>query len=78
MNKIKGTGVALVTSFNEDKSVDYKGLENLLNHVIDGGVDYLVLMGTTGESVTLTKNEKIEVVDFCKKINNGRLPIVLG
>jgi 4-hydroxy-tetrahydrodipicolinate synthase len=78
MNKIKGTGVALVTSFNEDKSVDYKGLENLLNHVIDGGVDYLVLMGTTGESVTLTKNEKIEVVDFCKKINNGRLSIVLG
>ena len=78
MNKIKGTGVALVTSFNEDKSIDYKGLENLINHVIDGGVDYLVLMGTTGESVTLTKNEKIEVVDFCKKINNGRLPIVLG
>ena len=75
---IKGTGVALVTPFNNDKSVDYKGLENLLIHVINGGVDYLVLMGTTGESTTLSKTERIEVVDFCKKINNGRLPIVLG
>lgn len=78
MDKIKGTGVALVTPFNNDKSVDYKGLENLLNHVINGGVDYLVLMGTTGESTTLSKTERMEVVDFCKKINNGRLPIVLG
>ena len=78
MDKIKGTGVALVTPFNEDKSLDYKGLENLLNHVIDGGIDYLVLMGTTGESVTLSKGEKVAVVDFCKKINNSRIPVVLG
>ena len=78
MDKIKGTGVALVTPFNDDKSVDYKGLENLLNHVIDGGIDYLVLMGTTGESVTLSKGEKVAVVDFCKKINNSRIPVVLG
>lgn len=78
MDKIKGTGVALVTPFNEDKSVDYKGLENLLNHVIDGGIDFLVLMGTTGESVTLSKGEKVAVVDFCKKINNSRIPVVLG
>jgi 4-hydroxy-tetrahydrodipicolinate synthase len=78
MDKVKGTGVALVTPFNNDKSVDYEGLENLLNHVINGGVDFLVLMGTTGESTTLSKTERIEVVDFCKKINNGRLPIVLG
>ena len=78
MDKIKGTGVALVTPFNEDKSVDYKGLENLLNHVIDGGIDYLVLMGTTGERVTLSKGEKVAVVDFCKKINNSRIPVVLG
>ena len=78
MDKVKGTGVALVTPFNNDKSVDYEGLENLLNHVINGGVDFLVLMGTTGESTTLSKTERMEVVDFCKKINNGRLPIVLG
>ena len=78
MDKIKGTGVALVTPFNNDKSLDFKGLESLLNYVIDGGIDYLVLMGTTGESVTLSKVEKIAVVDFCKKINNNRIPIVLG
>ena len=78
MDEIKGTGVALVTPFNVDKTIDYNGLENLLNHVIDGGVDYLVLMGTTGESATLSKEEKVEVVNFCKKINKERLPIVLG
>ena len=78
MDKIKGTGVALVTPFKDDKSLDYIGLENLINYVIDGGIDYLVLMGTTGESVTLSKAEKLAVVDFCKKINNSRIPIVLG
>ena len=78
MDKIKGTGVALVTPFNEDKSLDYIGLEYLINHVIAGGIDYLVLMGTTGESVTLNKVEKVAVVDFCKKINNSRIPVVLG
>lgn len=78
MDKIKGTGVALVTPFNEDKSLDYIGLEYLINHVIAGGIDYLVLMGTTGESVTLSKVEKVAVVDFCKKINNSRIPVVLG
>tara|TARA_B100000214_G_scaffold188841_1_gene136336 strand:- start:720 stop:1592 length:873 start_codon:yes stop_codon:yes gene_type:complete len=78
MDKIKGTGVALVTPFNRNKSVDYKSLEKLLNHVINGGVDYLVVMGTTGESISLSKDEKKEIIDFCKKINNGRLPIVLG
>ena len=78
MDKIKGTGVALITPFNEDLSVDYVGLENLLNHVIDGGVDFLVLMGTTGESSVLSKSEKNEVITFCKKINNSRLPVVLG
>lgn len=78
MDKIKGTGVALVTPFNHDRSVDYDGLESLLSYVIDGGVDYLVLMGTTGESTALSKAEKIKVIDFCKRVNNGRLPIVLG
>ena len=78
MDKIKGTGVALVTPFNRNKSVDYAALEKLLNHVIFGGVDYLVVMGTTGESISLSKDEKTEIIDFCKKINNGRLPIVLG
>ena len=65
MNKIKGTGVALVTPFNRNKSVDYTALEKLLNHVIFGGVDYLVVMGTTGESIRLSKDEKTEIIDFC-------------
>ena len=78
MNKIKGTGVALITPFNEDFSIDYASLEKLINHQIDGGVDYLVVMGTTGESVVLSKQEKKQVVNFCKKVNNARLPIVLG
>ena len=78
MNKIKGTGVALITPFNEDFSIDYASLEKLINHQIDGAIDYLVVMGTTGESVALSKPEKREVVDFCKKINAGRLPIILG
>ena len=78
MVKIKGTGVALITPFNDDLSVDYLSLEHLINHQIDGGVDYLVLMGTTGESAVLSGSEKKQVIAFCKKLNNGRLPIVLG
>ncbi|MAB94541.1 MAG: 4-hydroxy-tetrahydrodipicolinate synthase [Flavobacteriales bacterium] len=78
MDKIKGTGVALVTPFNSNNSIDYIGLEKLINHVIDGGVDYLVVLGTTGESATLSSSEKADVIEFCKKINNNRLPIVLG
>ena len=78
MDKIKGTGVALITPFNEDLSIDYLGLENLLNHVINSGINYLVLMGTTAESAVLSKKEKKDVIEFCKKINNRRLPLVLG
>ena len=78
MDKIKGTGIALITPFNEDFSIDFQSLEKLINYTIDGGVDFLVIIGTTGESVVLSKLERREIVDFCKKINNGRLPIVLG
>ena len=73
-----GTGVALVTPFETDGTVDFTGLRKLINHVINGGVDYLVLMGTTAESATLTKEEKEEVVDFIVEENNRRLPLVLG
>lgn len=78
MKELIGTGVALVTPFNQDGSVDYNGLENLVNYSIDGGVEYLVLLGTTAESATLTKEEKKEVVSAIKKYNNGRVPMVLG
>lgn len=75
---LRGTGVALVTPFNTDLSVDYDSLTNLVNHVVNGGVDYLVVMGTTGESVVLSSAEKQEVLRHIRKINNKRLPIVLG
>lgn len=78
MEKFHGTGVALVTPFKEDGSVDFDGLRKLINHMVDGGVDYLVSLGTTGESSTLNKKEKSEVWSFTAEVNNGRLPLVAG
>ncbi|MFM7024125.1 MAG: 4-hydroxy-tetrahydrodipicolinate synthase [Flavobacteriales bacterium] len=75
---LKGTGVALVTPFTKNNEVDYAALEKLVNHVIAGGVNYLVVMGTTGESVTLSKDEKKKVVAKVLAVNNSRLPVVLG
>ena len=59
---LKGTGVALITPFTKENEVDYTALTKLVNKVIEGGVNYLVVLGTTGESVTLTKDEKKKVV----------------
>lgn len=78
MNKFHGTGVAIVTPFNTDRTVDYQGLKKLINHLVDGGIDYLVSLGTTGETATLTKEEKKKVWEFTAEINNGRLPLVAG
>ncbi len=75
---LKGTGVALITPFNRDGSIDHSSLEKLVNHCIEGGVNFLVLMGTTGESVTLSKKEKQEAIQTIKNTNQGRLPMVLG
>ncbi len=78
MNAFKGTGVALVTPFLEDQQVDYSSLERLINHVIAGGVDYLVVLGTTGETATLTSSEKTKVLKACVEYNKGRVPLMLG
>ena len=75
---LKGTGVALVTPFKKDQSIDFAALENLIEIQIKGGIDYIVTLGTTGESVTLTEKEKIEVFNFTVDKVNGRLPIVIG
>ncbi len=75
---LKGTGVALVTPFKKDQSIDFTALENLIEIQIKGGIDYIVTLGTTGESVTLTEKEKIEVYNFTVEKVNGRLPIVIG
>ena len=79
MNNIfKGTGIALITPFQTDFSVDIPALEGIVNHVIDGGADFLVALGTTSEAPTLDNEEKKLVVDTIKKTNAGRLPILLG
>lgn len=78
MNQLKGTGVALITPLNEDFSIDFDGLKRLVDYVINGGVDYLVILGTTGEAATLSSLEKREVVKTCLEHNQGRVPIVYG
>lgn len=77
-NKFLGTGVALVTPFKADLSIDHEALAHIVEFNIDGGTEYLVICGTTGESVTLTKQEKKDVVATISKANNGRVPLVLG
>jgi len=78
MKKFVGTGVALVTPFNEDKSVDLEGLERLVSLQIANGINYLVVLGTTGEPATLNKTERETVKNKIIEVNNGRLPLVLG
>lgn len=78
MKDLIGTGVALVTPFTVDFEVDVKGLESVVNFQIENGIDYLVALGTTGESVTLSKAEKQLVIDTVVSVNNGRVPLVLG
>jgi 4-hydroxy-tetrahydrodipicolinate synthase len=78
MTKFLGTGVALITPFNADLSVDHKALANLVNFNIENGTNYLVISGTTGESVTITKQEKKDIIATISKANNGRVPMVLG
>lgn len=74
----RGTGIAIITPFNEDKSIDFNGLENLIDHLINGGVEYIVSLGSTGESATLNRIEKIEVLEFTVEKVKGRIPIVAG
>lgn len=76
--KLRGTGVALVTPFTKKGEVNYNGLERLINHCIEGGVEYVVSLGTTGESVNLTKEEKLDVLNFTIEKTAGRVPVVAG
>ncbi len=73
-----GTGVALVTPFNKDKSVDYDSLTRVVEHTIAGSVEYLVVLGTTGETATLKKEEKRTLTSYVVKTVNKRIPIILG
>jgi len=73
-----GAGVALITPFNEDKSIDYSALGRLIEDQISGGIDYLVVLGTTGETAALSDDEKKEIVRFVIEKNAGRLKLVVG
>lgn len=75
---LRGTGVALVTPFLDDLSIDYKSVTDLVEFCIAGGIDYLVVLGTTAESATLSKKEKKELISHIRKVNSNRIPMVLG
>ena len=77
-NMFKGSGVALVTPFNRDMQIDFDALESLVEYQIENGTDFLVVQGTTGESPTLSKAEKLEVLNEVIEINQGRCRIVYG
>lgn len=78
MTRLVGTGVALVTPFTKEGLVDLNALDQLVEHVIQGGVDYLVVLGTTAETATLTSEEREQVISAVVQANKGRLPLVLG
>lgn len=78
MHRLKGVGVALVTPFNEDLSVDLESLSRLIEYNIENGTNYLVVLGTTAEAATLSSEEKRKVVDHIVEVNANRLPLVLG
>lgn len=78
MNHLKGLGVALITPFNEDLSIDFQALSRLVEYNIENGTNFLVVLGTTAEAATLSETEKQQVVKHIIKVNNGRLPLVLG
>ena len=77
-NPFKGTGIALITPFKTDQSVDFEALTGIVNYVIDNGADFLVVLGTTSEAPTLSAEEKKLVINTILKTNNGRLPVMLG
>jgi 4-hydroxy-tetrahydrodipicolinate synthase len=78
VQQLRGTGVALVTPFQSNLNIDYKALERIIDFVIDGGVEYIVTMGTTGETPTLSKEEKKDIILFTYEKVAGRVPVVVG
>ncbi len=76
--QLKGTGVAIVTPFKENESVDFDSLGQLIDSIIDNGVEYVVTLGTTGETPTLEKQEKLDIINFTFEKINGRVPVIVG
>ncbi len=77
-HQLKGTGVALVTPFTKEGIVDFTALGKVIDHVIKGGIEYLVTLGTTGETPTLSKEEKIAIIEFTFSHTAGRVPVIVG
>lgn len=78
MEKFKGTGVAIITPFKANEEIDFAALEKVTEHIISGGCEYIVMLGTTGETATQSAAEKQQVVDTIKQVNNNRVPLVMG
>jgi len=78
MKKFKGTGVAVITPFRNDLSIDFAAMGRIIDHVIGGGVNYIVLLGTTGEASTLSYDEKSALTSFTAEAIRKRVPLVLG
>ena len=78
IERLRGTGVALVTHFKNNGDIDWEDLERIIEHVLTGGVEFLVSLGTTGESVTISEEEQRQILDFTIKVNRGRAPLVAG
>jgi 4-hydroxy-tetrahydrodipicolinate synthase len=77
-HKFHGTGVAIVTPFKKSGAIDFEAYENLINHVIGGGIDFIVSLGTTGEASTISKHEKKALIEFSVSVINKRVPLVVG
>src|SRR5215213_3126586 len=77
-DQLRGTGVALITPFKKNQSVDFEALEKLINHIIESGVQYIVSLGTTGEPPVLSKAEKLEILDVTYNVIANRVPVVVG
>src|SRR5688572_23672693 len=75
---LRGTGVALITPFKADDSIDFEALGNVIDFIITGGVEYIVTLGTTGETPTLEKQEKIDIIQYTYESVNNRVPVVVG
>ncbi|HPJ59551.1 MAG TPA: 4-hydroxy-tetrahydrodipicolinate synthase [Bacteroidales bacterium] len=78
MKRFKGTGVAIITPFKNDSSIDFSALGRVINHVVDGGVNYIVAMGTTGEASTLTMDEKSALISYVTEVIDNRVPLMVG
>ncbi|MFP4468929.1 MAG: dihydrodipicolinate synthase family protein, partial [Bacteroidales bacterium] len=77
-NKFRGTGTAIVTPFHKEGNIDFRSFEALIEFQIESGVDYIVFLGTTGESVTLNPDERNAVINFAVEMVDKRVPVVIG